>query len=604
MKWPIFILLSILLIPVAFADLGAFQNIFNPFTAKLQYITSTNQSDFDWTFNLINIIGGLGIGNLSITGGENISISTSGVISSNQSCISITGSAELCDGDDAGGGGASTTTQQHVDNITTFLGSDNPNASIIRNDNLSIIFLERNSSVWNETATAIFPSSLDKFLGINTTTPSHNLEIIGDVLFNFSGINHFEIHADDISDDVFFIELENPTVSGISAIHAEVDIGSQANTKFLTLDYGANGLADEEFAQGMLLNFDVSDSTGGSVDAISVAGVGIGANTADIHGLSLEPGVHPIFQESGIPINASVYILNTSTTSLNITGNATTARQDDLPYNVQIFVSNGDELMIGDANKFSDIIVNLNVSAGNPGIVPVFEHSQTGGWKTFEASDGTRGFRDSGIIRWELEDIEDDWVATEENNQTLFWIKIERTQGGGGLNVPTESKIEIVETTVFEWNNTGDLSINDLVLAGSFLSGTIDFELLRYTNFLGIGNITDAVRSADVWNFANNDSLVLDNDTIHRNGSAVNFTTAIVEFPPVECTTGTFMTYTNLTTSICISALDAPTIEANILNITTIETNNTLGNFSMIKFNKSCGGFRFGPAGGLILSCE
>ena len=32
--------------------------------------------------------------------------------------------------------------------------------------------------------------------------------------------------------------------------------------------------------------------------------------------------------------------------------------------------------------------------------------------------------------------------------------------------------------------------------------------------------------------------------------------------------------------------------------------NNTIGNFSMIKFNSSCVGFRAGTTGGLILSCS
>ena len=39
-------------------------------------------------------------------------------------------------------------------------------------------------------------------------------------------------------------------------------------------------------------------------------------------------------------------------------------------------------------------------------------------------------------------------------------------------------------------------------------------------------------------------------------------------------------------------------------NMTVSDTNSTVGNFSVIQYNSSCSGFRFGSTGGLILSCE
>ena len=39
-------------------------------------------------------------------------------------------------------------------------------------------------------------------------------------------------------------------------------------------------------------------------------------------------------------------------------------------------------------------------------------------------------------------------------------------------------------------------------------------------------------------------------------------------------------------------------------NFTVTDTNSTIGNFSIVMYNSSCSGFRFGSTGGLLLSCE
>ena len=77
-------------------------------------------------------------------------------------------------------------------------------------------------------------------------------------------------------------------------------------------------------------------------------------------------------------------------------------------------------------------------------------------------------------------------------------------------------------------------------------------------------------------------------------------TTLLVHEPPVDCPISgglqTFMTSTNMTTSVCIA-------EKN--NLSNVRTNNTLGNVSIIQYNASCAGFRFNnslDAGGLF-SC-
>ncbi|MBI2649869.1 hypothetical protein HYX04_00985, partial [Candidatus Woesearchaeota archaeon] len=53
------------------------------------------------------------------------------------------------------------------------------NATIIRTGNLSLIFSDRNNSLWNGTTTAIYPRNIEVKVGINTTTPAQTLTVQG-----------------------------------------------------------------------------------------------------------------------------------------------------------------------------------------------------------------------------------------------------------------------------------------------------------------------------------------------------------------------------------------------------------------------------------------
>jgi len=461
------------------------------------------------------------------------------------------------------------------------------------------------------------------------------LTVVGDVLFNLTGENHFEIHADGISDDVIFIEME-PLVSGQSAIHAEIETDGIADVRFITLDYLVT-LVAEQFASAINLNFDVSGSTGGSIDAILVNRLGEGDDSAEVHALSVEHGVNVIFQESGESKSADVYILNTSTTSNNITSNAT-----DGTSNIVMFESNGDTLMVGDSNQFSDIEFLLNITASNPGIKPVFQHSIVGGWKTFTPSDGTRGMRDSGVIRYELSDVGPDWKNDTQNNQSKFWIKIERTQGGGGLTAPVEKLIEIITTEVAEWDENRNLiNINNLNLSGDiryqgdntsirgstgkldifgtpdsdasfsvfavFSNTSRDPELRVHSRGIGrsvhslmslkvsqnLGHLcsietgivdcdgsasgADLVVNDDIWYggsgfFSNATFNISDEGNLVTSGTA-NFTAGLRYFNgPVECTGNLRMTYTNGTTSICAETDPTASDDWNLGNASAINS--------------------------------
>ncbi len=58
------------------------------------------------------------------------------------------------------------------------------------------------------------------------------------------------------------------------------------------------------------------------------------------------------------------------------------------------------------------------------------------------------------------------------------------------------------------------------------------------------------------------------------NNSNANFTTLLVKSPPVECPSGTFMTYTNMSTSICISAIKTSDLE--LVNVSMLDNKTVL----------------------------
>jgi len=92
------------------------------------------------------------------------------------------------------------------------------NGTIIRTGNLSLIFLERNSSLWNNSGTDVILNDINANVGIGTTSPSSRLDVVGNVnvtgkLFvnaSYSTNNH--LSYDPIDDDlILYLPLSEDT---------------------------------------------------------------------------------------------------------------------------------------------------------------------------------------------------------------------------------------------------------------------------------------------------------------------------------------------------------------------------------------------------------
>jgi len=217
----------------------------------------------------------------------------------------------------------------------------------------------------------------------------------------------------------------------------------------------------------------IGGSTGGEIHAYDVA-IG-GTGTAEVWGLGTHTGVGPVHQHIGAFGNADfAWVVTAGPTYTDRTAEFGSAAAD-----VQIFVADNDEIIIGDIATFDEIQVILETTASQS-IIPEFYYSIAGpAWTQFYPADDTNGFRQNGSIRFDAADLAG-WAATLVNGQTFYWIRIVRTRNNI-VTPPTEDTIRILSATEYFWDNTGTINVNDVfaltfdtnvAAAGVTLSGT------------------------------------------------------------------------------------------------------------------------------------
>jgi len=357
------------------------------------------------------------------------------------------------------------------------------NNTLVKEDNASV-------SLWNISGRNIFPRELNNRIGINTSNPSHMLTVIGNVLFNFSGSDHLEIHADNVIDDPIFIEFV-PDVDSVSAFHVDIDINSRPNTFFSLIEYDLNDLQAEEEVTGILMAVDTRNAIDGDFFGLTCQKIG---SNAHVTCLRVEPEADVLIQEQGVFVNVTDAFVNSTAFGFrNATINFSTKNN-----NTELFANDNDYVFIGSVAKFTDIRFAMNRTASNPGVKAVFEHSAAGDtWIQFGPTDATTGARESGIISWRLSDIEEDWTTGTVNGVIdRFWVRAQRTQNNLGTT-PIEETIEISASTALGWNESGDVTLNDLLIKGTLKEGTLALSNLVYTGQIGIQFISGGQRNTD-----------------------------------------------------------------------------------------------------------
>lgn len=225
-----------------------------------------------------------------------------------------------------------------------------------------------------------------------------------------------------------------------------VDAAGSGNIHALdiVLTTGAIGAGDDE--EAILVNIDESAAGGGNVVALEVLAT---EGSADVHAVEAGVLVGPVLQLSGTFMDMDVALVKAvdRLTEFITSGN-----------NIVFFVADTDTITIGDAGQFFEIEFLLDTVASKD-VKPTFEYSKAGGlWEPFFPADGTNGMQNTGVIAWEADDVASPaWVVHAGN----YRIRITRTKGGS-ITSPIEDKVQIAAVTVFEWDKSGDVTINSL----------------------------------------------------------------------------------------------------------------------------------------------
>ena len=259
------------------------------------------------------------------------------------------------------------------------------------------------------------------FVGIGVAQPSHNLDVIGDVLITHTA-----------------------TGTNEHGLELKIDANGMGDVKGIDLIYttGAIDTGDDEGA--ILINIDEFEATGGDVFGVEVLST---EGSANIWGYKVGAVVGAIHQDSGIFEDMD---------SASNNGVDNLAEFISTLSNVDIFVNDNDYVIIGDVNKFEEIEFILDTEA-SVNIKPTFHYS-TGAttWGEFSPVDGTNGFENTGIIAWEDADI-----PTWATSGGEYLIRINRTKNNIQV-APKENKVQIAAVIEYYWDKNGDLLIRNI----------------------------------------------------------------------------------------------------------------------------------------------
>ena len=267
------------------------------------------------------------------------------------------------------------------------------------------------------------------------------------------------------------------TADGQHLVNLQVDAAGFADINGIFINYIVGAIAAGEDEAAILVNLNRLGATNANSDVMALQVLAT-AGLSEAEALHVGAGVHVIHQFSGVFVDMDECTQSPGLT--DILSSCTSTVSD-----VTIFANDNDELVIGDANQFSEISFALDTVASGAGIMPTFEFS-TGSdtWTIFSPTDATNGMRGSGNVSWELSDIPT-WAT---GTSTRYFIRITRTQNGLPTP-PIEDLIQIAATVEYVWDENGDLVIRN---ATSTNATTTDFHISN-SLFMGGDVITDFV---------------------------------------------------------------------------------------------------------------
>ena len=317
------------------------------------------------------------------------------------------------------------------------------------------------------------------------------------------GIGTFDIdHTFEVSGDVQITRIA--TATDQHALEIVASANGIGDYKAVDIVYSSGDLSAGEDEAIVLVNIDRFLSTGGDISAFEVLSTEGGAT---VYGLKIGAEINPIIQLSGNFVNADTVVDNNS--------NVTAAVSEGGAGAIAVFTADNDSLMIGSTAKFEEIEMIYSIFASGAGIDPKFEFS-TGNhaWTVFTPIDGTNGAQNNGGVAW----LDSDIGAWAIGTGNYFQILVTR-QRNSLSTTPVLDSLRIAATTLYTWDNNGNLTINSMILEGStndaneHTINTIDLTADRTFNFpndqLVAGDVLVASDASDLeyLNLANNQLL-------------------------------------------------------------------------------------------------
>ena len=251
------------------------------------------------------------------------------------------------------------------------------------------------------------------------------------------------------------------------ALEIEVNANDLGDVRALDIVYqtGAQPIASD--AAVILINIDDTGALGGEVIGLEVLTTAQGSDGA----IALLAGaqVAPLEHLSGTFTNAD--------TVLNKTVDVTAALASGGAGNVSTFVADNDTFTIGEASKFEELEVSLDTPSSGAGVAPTFEYSDgVGSWVSFTPTDGTNGFRNTGVIIWDDATVSSWAVGTGGE----FLIRITRTRNSL-TTTPIFDQVQVSIDAQFGWDKNADLTVNNVSALKNLSSATISTATLYYT---------------------------------------------------------------------------------------------------------------------------
>lgn len=210
-----------------------------------------------------------------------------------------------------------------------------------------------------------------------------------------------------------------------------------------------------------------------------------------VSAVATHPGVDPIHQHIGTYTSFGA----------NYAGRLVGTVYTDNIDGQNIWVGNGDDILVGHSAKFDEIRLIFGTPATKDVKLKFYYYDSVAvDWTEFFPADNTNGGRASGTIHFDADDLanwksdyDPDADYSGDATDAGYWIKIERNRVSTPGTVAQTTATYLI-ATLYEWDASGDLSIHDLAFSGAM---TISANVATITHS-GTTSLTIASTSGTV----------------------------------------------------------------------------------------------------------